>query len=643
MSAGDEVEEFAALLRRLKDRTDRSYGSLARRLHMNTSTLHRYCAGEAVPQEYAPVERLAAFCAATPEERLELHRLWLRAAAARQRPRPTGGGTPEETAAVTGPGAAGVTAAAAGVTAAATGPAAAGVTAAAAGPAAAAGVTAAATGPGAAETTAAKGTAAATGPGAAEESAAATRPGAAEETAATAGPGAPEGSPAADGPGTPEDTPTVIGPGVPESPPATTGPGAPGNAPAANEPTPTDEPPATGDAVAVDGAGATEYRVTADRPGATECAVAAQGPDAAQEPDAALGLDAAQEPDAALGLDAAQEPGSGAGAAAGPAPEPAPPSAPVAGPRFWYRRRRVMGSVGVVGALLASLGSLSALSDDRSPQARAPHGSTAPRTTAPGAPWRPAKPSAGSSPTTAPNSSSPEAGKNPTASAAPGGGSGGTGGTGGRPTGLPLAWTVDSQVWQGGCGHDYVIDKPPAQVPPPPVQQDAGTWAATQGAVHGRQTLVQVSVQGRSSTAVVLEALRVRIVGRGQPLTGNSYAMEQGCGGELTPRSFTVNLDADRPVARPKDGADSEHTIPAVHFPYRVSAQDPEVLLVDATTRAHDARWYLELDWSSQGRKGTIRIDDHGRPFHTSGITDMPRYWYGTNDSGDRAWVPYDS
>ncbi|MFE0525920.1 helix-turn-helix domain-containing protein [Streptomyces sp. NPDC058954] len=468
MSAGDEVEEFAALLRRLKDRTDRSYGSLARRLHMNTSTLHRYCAGEAVPLEYAPVERLAAFCAATPEERLELHRLWLRAVAARQRPRSTG-------------------------------------------------------------------------------------------------------------------------PGAPEDPAAAAEPGAPGATPAAAEPTlmPTDEPAAARDAVP-----------------AEEAASAEGAPQPASEP----------------------------------APEPA--SDPAPGPRSWYRRRRVLVSVGVACALLATLGSLRALSDDRAPQARAPHDSTAPRTTAPGAPWRPSEPSAGSSPTTAPNSSSPEAGKKPTASHSAGGGSGGTGG---RVTGLPLAWTVDSQVWQGGCGHDYVIDKPPAQVPPPPVQQDAGTWAATQGAVHGRQTLVQVSVQGRSSTAVVLEALRVRIVGRGQPLTGNSYAMDQGCGGELTPRSFTVNLDADRPIARSKDGADSEHTIPAVHFPYRVSAQDPEVLLVDATTRAHDARWYLELDWSSQGRKGTIRIDDHGRPFHTSGITDMPRYWYGTDDSGDRAWVPYDS
>ncbi|MGW3094866.1 helix-turn-helix domain-containing protein [Streptomyces sp. NPDC001102] len=455
MSAGDEVEEFAALLRRLKDRTDRSYGSLARRLHMNTSTLHRYCAGEAVPQEYAPVERLAAFCEATPEERLELHRLWLRAVAARQRPRPTGAGAPQDAEGSEG-------------------------------------------------TQDAGGSAAATG-----------------------------------------STPS---------------------------PMPTDEP-----AVAED-----------------------------------------------------------AGPAGGVEPAPRPAS----GPRPWYRRRRMLVSVGGACVLLASLGGLSALSDDGTPQARAPHGMTAPGTTAPGAPWRPPKPSAGSSSTAAPGSPSPGAGKKSGASPSAGGG---PGGTGERATGLPLAWTVDSQVWQGGCGHDYVIDKPPADVPPPPVQQDAGTWAATQGAVHGRQTLVQVSVQGRSSTAVVLEALRVRIVGRGQPLTGNSYAMDQGCGGELTPRSFTVNLDADRPVARPADGADSAHTIPAVHFPYRVSAQDPEVLLVDATTRAHDARWYLELDWSSQGRKGTIRIDDHGRPFHTTGIADLPRYWYGTNEAGERAWVPYDS
>lgn len=86
--AGDkDVEEFAALLRRLKARTDRSYSQLARRLNMNASTLHRYCVGEAVPLDFASVERFAALCGATPEERLELHRYWILAVAARQRRR----------------------------------------------------------------------------------------------------------------------------------------------------------------------------------------------------------------------------------------------------------------------------------------------------------------------------------------------------------------------------------------------------------------------------------------------------------------------------------------------------------------------------------------------------------------------------
>ncbi|MFF4490594.1 helix-turn-helix domain-containing protein [Streptomyces sp. NPDC001544] len=438
MSIRDDVEEFAALLRRLKDRTGRSYGSLARRLGMNTSTLHRYCAGEAVPQDFAPVERLAAFCAATPEERLELHRLWLSALAARQRVRTAG----------------------------------------------------------------------------------------AAEVAIPA--------PDADG-------------------------------------------------------ALVEASTSAMRPG--------------NDP----------APDK-------------------PAPSPTP--------RPWRRRRRVLTPTAVACALLAAVGSsMSALSDDRSAEAATP-GSASPRTTAHGAPHRPVKPSATTSSSASRSSASP--GSRHRAPAPSATGSGPT--SAAKRAGLPLTWSADSQVWELGCNHDYVIDKPPAQVPPPPVQQDAGVWAAAQGAVHGRQTMVQISVQGRSSTAVVLEALRVRVVSRGTPVRGIAYSMGQGCGGDLAPRSFTVNLDVDRPIARPKDGADSadsEHKIPAVHFPYRVSAQDPEVLLVDATTQTYDARWYLELDWSSQGRTGTVRIDDHGRPFHTTSIEGMPHYWYGTNDAGGRAWVPY--
>ncbi|MDH6547856.1 helix-turn-helix domain-containing protein [Streptomyces sp. SAI-041] len=444
----DDVQEFAALLRRLKERTDRSYGSLARRLNMNTSTLHRYCAGDAVPVDFAPVERFAALCGASAEERMDLHRLWLSAVAARQRPR------------------------------------------------------------------------------------------IAEASEALVVPAGTAGDPRAE-----------------ESKSEDEGPGDSGRADAPDT-----------------------VRVTVS----------------------------------------------------------APPPLP------WFRRRRFLVTAAAVVVALATLGSLSALPSGRPASdkvAQAPDPSS--RATASGPPARSGSPS----PSPGATSASPSAeasGTRPSASASHSRGTSkkSTGaGQQGTSVGTPLTWSANSQIWEGSCGHDYVIDKPPSQVPPPPLVQDAGTWAATQGAIHGRETKVQITVQGRSSTAVVLEALRVRITGRGSPAPGTAYAMDQGCGGGITPRGFDVNLDIDRPVAHAVAGNDTGQTVPAVEFPYRVSATDPEVLLVTATTQTYDCNWYLELDWSSQGRTGTVRINDHGRPFRTSSIKGLTRLWYGTNAAGERAWV----
>ncbi|MEU2897210.1 helix-turn-helix domain-containing protein [Streptomyces sp. NPDC001273] len=95
MSEGMPAAEFAAFLRELKDRSGLSYGVLAKRLHMSTSTLHRYCNGDAVPTDYAPVERLARLCKARPGELVELHRRWVLADAVRGRkPGPAAPGTP---------------------------------------------------------------------------------------------------------------------------------------------------------------------------------------------------------------------------------------------------------------------------------------------------------------------------------------------------------------------------------------------------------------------------------------------------------------------------------------------------------------------------------------------------------------------
>lgn len=299
----------------------------------------------------------------------------------------------------------------------------------------------------------------------------------------------------------------------------------------------------------------------------------------------------------------------------------------------WYRHR-VAVTAALVTALVATLGSLSALPSGRSSAngtdqvsgtttAGTRHGSPSPS-----APTSASASATHSRPTGSPSAKAPAAddhssspSKSPSAKAV--------------PAAPPLTWTVNSQLWASGCDHDYVIDKAPQWVPPPPAPQDAIPWARTQGAVHGGQTLVDISVQGRTDAAVVLKALRVRVVGRAAPVKGTVYFTGQGCGGDLDPRSFAVDLDMDRPIARSVQGPEDGTGTPAKRMPYQVSAKDPEVLMVDARTVDCDCRWYLELDWSSQGRTGTERIDDHGLPFRTSGTKGLPHYWYAHD-----GWTP---
>ncbi|MBQ1116321.1 helix-turn-helix transcriptional regulator [Streptomyces anulatus] len=212
-----------------------------------------------------------------------------------------------------------------------------------------------------------------------------------------------------------------------------------------------------------------------------------------------------------------------------------------------------------------------------------------------------------------------------------------SGGSPGPSTGrAPFTWTADDHVWKNGCDHSYVIDRAPAAVPPPPVEADAESWAGALGAVHAGEAGVRVTLQGRDERAVVLEALRIRVVERRSPAQGRVYRMSSGCGGSLTPRMFDVDLDVPRPVARSVGGNDSGEPIEAVAFPYSVSVTDPEVLLITGRTVGCDCDWFAELTWSSGGRSGTVRVDDGGRPFRTSGVRGRPVLDY---DTGSGRWV----
>ena len=147
---------------------------------------------------------------------------------------------------------------------------------------------------------------------------------------------------------------------------------------------------------------------------------------------------------------------------------------------------------------------------------------------------------------------------------------------------------------------------------------------------------IVLSVQGTSSSTVVLQGLHIRTVSKTAPLPWSAFSMASGCGGGIVPVSFDVNLDAERPLANPTKGQQGDTVIPAVDFPFKVSESDPQVLTVYAHAHTENVVWYLELDWSSGSRSGTIRIDDHGKPFQTSGAKGRPIYDY---DTGSNSWL----
>ncbi|OWA06378.1 transcriptional regulator [Streptomyces sp. CS227] len=412
--------QLAALLSTLKERSGLSYGALGKRLHLSASTLHRYCNGDAVPADFAPLNRFARLCRATPEELVEVHRRWILADAAReQRGKGAGGGG-------------GGDAPAAGSGTQASIPDADGV------------------------------------PGSPDS------------------PESPEGSKTSDAPPSPRSRRRLV-------------------------------LAATAGVVAVAAAGALLVgRLGSEGPGAGagEPAGAARGPVASSQ---------------ASGSGSPSPSGS---ASDEPSASPSPSGAP----------------------------------------------SAAPGSSAEGKPAAPA------------------------------------------PTGVPFHASVRAHAWENQCSQRYLVDREPDAVRPPPVEQDAPAWVAAMGAVSADEQVVEVTLQGKGSETVVLQALHVRVVRTGEPLPWTDYGTGVGCGGGVALRAFDVDLDQGAPAARAAEGQRP--------FPYKISESDPEMFRVTAHTGGRDVSWYLEVEWSSGERQGVFRVDDRGRPFRTSASAGRPAYDY---------------
>ncbi|MFE1016163.1 helix-turn-helix domain-containing protein [Streptomyces sp. NPDC058794] len=304
-----------------------------------------------------------------------------------------------------------------------------------------------------------------------------------------------------------------------------------------------------------------------------------------------------------------------------PLSEPAPPAPRRRVPRAALYAASGVVAVSVAVALVANLVSGSGDDGRRGPAGAA--GAVPPALSASGSATPPVTPSGSASASASPSTSESVT---PSASAT-GAGAAASPSRRAPADGPMLTVSTTPYYWDSPCDHAFLVDRSPKNVLKPPAQQDAVGWATAYGAVSANRQTAVLTVQGTGPQTVVLKALHVRVVSSEAPLDWNQYVMGNGCGGEVSVKAFDVALDMGTPLAMPIGGQRD--------FPYSVSESDPEVFHVNAHTSGHDVSWYLELEWSSGGREGILRVDDHGKPFRTSAAKDGSYYAYPL---GSDAW-----
>lgn len=172
---------------------------------------------------------------------------------------------------------------------------------------------------------------------------------------------------------------------------------------------------------------------------------------------------------------------------------------------------------------------------------------------------------------------------------------------------------------QGTMCSGLVSDHGPSEIPPPHDDSDIDAWLDEQDGADAGVSRVKLVIQGGEEASVVLTGLSIDVQERQPAPARFSYVMTAGCGGGVSPRYFSVDLEKAHPTVDPQPGhTGNGQTEPAIEFPYKINAIDPEVFLIVAGVEHNAVMWSMTLHYVAAGTAKTLKIDDDGQPFQTS-------------------------
>ncbi|MFJ6195061.1 hypothetical protein [Micromonospora sp. NPDC092111] len=132
-------------------------------------------------------------------------------------------------------------------------------------------------------------------------------------------------------------------------------------------------------------------------------------------------------------------------------------------------------------------------------------------------------------------------------------------------------------------------------------------------------TRIRISAIGQWTGPVFVTQIRARVRKRSEPMSG--AFLFRGSQGDGSPLEIGFDLDEPDSVARVIKPDDE--TLGAAYVDRRsltLSPGEPLTIDVQAHTTRSYCEWVIELELDLDGEKRTQVVDDHGRPFRSTGL-----------------------
>ncbi len=188
----------------------------------------------------------------------------------------------------------------------------------------------------------------------------------------------------------------------------------------------------------------------------------------------------------------------------------------------------------------------------------------------------------------------------------------------------PLSWNVQRNPALVGSFAPFHVEAilPAGSRPatgPGPGCQGFQPWAHQHDGIDAGTTRLQVVLQGRSTSPLLITNARAVVVGEETP--GPGIAVQCPPAGDVELRPLTIDLEDPDRQAVYDPGAGRE-------FGFTLTEGEIESFLITATAQTATYSWYLELTVVVGGESRTVLIDDGGRPFRTARpLTDPIWQW----------------